>query len=71
MSTQIVSLHYLEGIKSGREAFKRDGFAFAHDEVANLRSTIKGFGADSPVGQFLRGELDFWRHQLKNAQVKS
>lgn len=65
MSTKTYSQHYLDGIKSGREALVRHSISIARDEVANLRSTIKGFPASNPVGQFLRGELDFWLHQLK------
>lgn len=62
--TQKVDASYLEGIKSGREAFRKYGVAIAHEEADNLKRTIKGFERTSPVGQFLRGELDFWRRQL-------
>lgn len=59
-----VSPHYIEGIKEGRAAFERDGIAVAQAELRNLNSTIKGFAASSPVGQMLRGERDFWKHQI-------
>lgn len=59
-----VSPHYIEGIKEGRAAFERDGINIAQDELRNLNSTLKGFAASSPVGQMLRGERDFWKHQL-------
>lgn len=61
---QTVSEHYCNGILEGRKALKKYGVEIAHDELRNLNSTIKGFPASTPVGQFLRGELDFWRHQL-------
>ena len=67
MTMQTVTAEYLEGIKEGRAAFKQHGLSIAHDELANLNSTIKGFAASSPVGQMLRGERDFWRNQLKRA----
>lgn len=67
MTAQTVSQHYLDGIREGRESLKMHGPGIARQEIENLRSTIKGFSADNPVGQFLRGELDFWRHQLKKA----
>lgn len=59
-----VSAHYCDGIKSGREMLDKYGPGIARDELANLNSTIKGFAAYTPVGQFLRGERDFWKHQL-------
>lgn len=62
---QTVSAEYLMGIKEGRERFEQYGVAIAHDELENLRSTIKGFAANTPVGQMLRGERDFWVNQLK------
>jgi hypothetical protein len=64
---QIVSEHYIEGIKEGRAAFKREGLEFGADHLTNLSRTIKGFAASSPVGQMLRGERDFWINQLAKA----
>lgn len=66
---QRVSVHYLEGIKSGRESLRRHGLSIASDELRNLKETIKGFGSASPVGQFLRGERDFWKHQVSNPRA--
>lgn len=62
--TQKVSTYYIEGIKSGREAFRKYGLGIAREELDTLKRTIKGFGRTSPVGQYLRGEFDFWRNQL-------
>lgn len=62
---QTVTPYYLDGIREGRETFKREGMQDAHAHLANLRETIKGFDASSPVGQMLRGERDFWVNQLK------
>ena len=65
MSPQTVSQYYLDGIKEGREAFKREGMEFAVDHLVNLASTIKRFPAKHPVGRMLRGERDFWKNQMK------
>ena len=65
MTTQTVSQYYLDGIKEGREVFKREGMQYAKEHLANLSSTIVGFSAASPVGQMLRGERDFWKNQMK------
>lgn len=62
---QTVTSSYLDGIREGRETFKREGLTDAQAHLDNLRETIKGFDASSPVGQMLRGELDFWVNQLK------
>ena len=63
-----VTQEYLMGIKEGRTLFKQHGISIAQDSIANLKSTIKGFTASSPVGQMLRGELAFWTNQLKIAK---
>ncbi len=68
MTARTVSIYYLEGIEEGRQAFKRHGLAQADDELRNLNSTLKGFSADSPVGQMLRGERDFWLNQIKRGK---
>lgn len=65
---QTVSAEYLLGIKEGRERFNTYGAAIASDELDNLRSTIKGFAASSPVGQMLRGERDFWLNVIKTTK---
>ena len=71
MTAQTVSIHYINGIKEGRQAFERDGLAHADDELRNLNSTLRGFSADSPVGQMLRGERDFWRNQIKRQATRA
>ena len=61
-----VSPHYIDGIKEGRDVFQREGLEYAAQYIENLRSTIKrGLPASHPVGQMLRGELDFWLNQVK------
>ncbi len=65
--TSVVSQYYLEGIKDGRRAFREYGMSIAQSEIDNLKSTLRGFSGQSPVGQMLRGELDFWRNQIKRA----
>jgi len=63
----VVSEMYCEGIKEGRKALEWHGVEIAQDELRNLNSTIKAFSANSPVGQLLRGERDFWKHQVAKA----
>jgi len=64
-----VSTYYIEGIKEGRTCLKKHGTEnfTAQERLDNLNSTIKGFSADTPVGQMLRGERDFWLNQIKRA----
>lgn len=64
MSKQTVSEEYLMGIREGREALRRCGMDIAHQELENLTRTCQMFDASSAVGQYLRGERDFWKHQL-------
>jgi hypothetical protein len=62
------TIAYLDGIREGRDTFRREGIANAAAHLDNLNRTIaSGFAASSPVGQFLRGERDFWRNQIKKA----
>ena len=62
-----VSEMYILGVKEGREVLDKHGLTLSIEErLANLNSTIKGFAASSPVGQMLRGERDFWKHQLSD-----
>ena len=63
---------YLEGIKEGRRGLQERGISVltTEDRIANLRSTIKGYAFSSPVGQLLRGELDFWKNQLKKQTLR-
>jgi DNA-binding MurR/RpiR family transcriptional regulator len=64
-----VTAEYLAGIKDGRKIFKAEGIENAADRLNNLNLTIaSGFGASNPVGQYLRGERDFWRNQIKKAK---
>lgn len=67
MTTE-VSSYYIDGIKEGRAMFDKHGISVAADELSNLNSTIKGFTSSSPVGQMLRGERDFWKHQVSIAK---
>ena len=56
---------YLVGISEGRATFNNEGLTDAAERIRNLKETIKGFAANSSVGQMLRGERDFWINQLK------
>ena len=69
--TRSVTTYYIDGIKSGRESLVRHGIEIASEEVENLKKTIKGFGSSSPVGQFLRGERDFWMHQIARSTTSA
>jgi len=60
-----VTAEYLDGIKEGRAWLRQHGSDDAPAILDNLNRTIKGFDTQSPVGQMLRGERDFWRNQLK------
>lgn len=64
---QQVSQYYLEGIKEGRITLEAYGITdiTIQERIDNLKRTIKGYPASSPVGQMLRGELDFWKNQAK------
>lgn len=63
-----VTAEYIEGIKEGREWLKRHGMTDAAAHLDNLTRTARTFDAQSPVGQMLRGERDFWRNQIKKAK---
>lgn len=67
VTRRAVTAEYLMGIKEGREILAKHGVAdiSIEDRIGNLRSTIKGFAANTQVGQMLRGERDFWLHQQK------
>lgn len=67
-----VTENYLEGIREGRsllKAWQAEGLvdvpALARASIDNLDRLCRQFDAQAPVGQMLRGERDFWRHQLK------
>ena len=63
-----VTQEYLMGIKEGREMFTQHGMSIATAELENIESTMKGFPANTPVGQMLRGERDFWKNQIRIAK---
>lgn len=56
---------YILGIKEGRQTLDKYPEHDIVAEIANLKSTIKGFPANTSVGQMLRGELDFFKNQIK------
>ncbi len=60
-----VTASYVDGIRDARLTFKAEGMEHAVAYLENLNRTIARFGSDSPVGQYLRGERDFWRNQIK------
>ena len=63
-----VSAEYLEGIRDGRAWLREHGPDDAAALLDNLNRTCRMFDAQSPVGQMLRGERDFWRNQIKLAR---
>ena len=62
-----VSEYYIDGIKDGRAYLRQFGAEDAPGIIANIRSTMLGFPASTPVGQRLRGELAFWVNQISMA----
>lgn len=66
---QTVTAEYIEGIKEGRASLRKHGPTIARDELDNLNRTCRLFSAQSPVGQMLRGERDFWRNQIAKGLV--
>ena len=66
-----LTAEYIKGIKEGREWLKRHGMADAGAILDNLERTARTFDAQSPVGQMLRGERDFWRNQIKKGKLKN
>lgn len=65
-----VSHAYITGIKEGRELLKQNPNYNCDDIQAiieNTNDTLKGFTGD--VADMLRGERDFWKHQLKTKGV--
>lgn len=65
-----VTNEYLMGIKEGREWMEKygDDPIEIQENIDGLESTLKGFNRNSPVGQMLLGELDFWKLQQKKAE---
>lgn len=74
MTTQTVTREYIEGIKEGRQFMARFGAepGFSIEEhIAATRATLKGFGKNSPVGQMLQGEIDFFKNQISKQKGAS
>jgi hypothetical protein len=63
-----VSQYYIDGIRDGRAWFKQYGMDMAEAHLDTLTRTARTFDAQSPIGQMLRGERDFWRNKLKGAK---
>ena len=62
---QTVTADYLDGIRDARAWFKQYGMDGAQSHLDTIERVCRQFGAHTPVGQGLRGERDFWRHQIK------
>lgn len=62
------SQFYIEGILEGADYAKKYGTEDAAALISNLNPLIKSFPASSSVGQMLRGERDYWKHQLAKAK---
>lgn len=63
-----VTQDYLNGIREGRAWLRKYGAVDAQTHLGNLTATARAFDAQSPVGQMLRGERDFWRNQIKKGK---
>jgi hypothetical protein len=71
MATQTVTQAYLDGIIEGRD-FKRHCVecgdtidrAFIADHIATIERTMAQ-GFSGAMRDFMRGERDYWRNQLK------
>lgn len=59
----VITAEYLDGIKDGRSFLNLNPGSNPTDEISSIRRTMRGFPPSSQVGQHLRGQLDFWRHQ--------
>jgi hypothetical protein len=66
---QTVTQYYLDGIAEGRAWLRKYGNDDAVELLANVTATARTFDAQSPVGQMLRGERDFWRLQVKKLRA--
>lgn len=62
-----VTQEYIAGIREGRAILKAEGAGDIAARIRNLVSCVRFAGSQSPVGQFHRGELDFWRGQARKA----
>jgi len=65
VTSKTVTAEYLDGIREGRAWLREHGAEDAPALLDNLNRTCRMFAAQSPVGQMLRGERDFWRNQIK------
>lgn len=67
--TRTVSQHYLDGIREGRAVLRDCPDTIQPEDypgvLAGLETLCRDHPADSPMGQFHRGERDFWRNQLR------
>jgi hypothetical protein len=73
--TQTVSQYYIEGISEGvsmLKAWQAEGLTdvteLARASLTNVDRLCRQYDAQSPVGQLMRGERDFWRNKLKGAK---
>jgi hypothetical protein len=74
MTTQTVSQAYLDGISEGRD-FQRFCIAagdtldraFITDHIAAIERTMAQ-GFSGTMRDFMRGERDFWRNQIKKGK---
>jgi hypothetical protein len=73
--SQTVSQQYLDGILEGRallRAWQAEGLTdvteLARASLTNVDRLCRQYDAQSPVGQLMRGERDFWRNKLKGAK---
>lgn len=65
-----VTAEYLMGIAEGRQYLRAYPDTSPREAFDGCVRTIRsGFDAQSPVGQILRGERDFWRNQLRMANA--
>ena len=60
-----VAQEYIDGILEGAKAFKLYSLEDAQERLEGLERLCKRFDAQSPVGQMMRGERDFWRNKLR------
>ncbi len=67
-----VTQEYIEGIREGRSYLNKFNPSLQDmlDVFENVKATAKKFAANTPVGQMLRGERDFWALQIKKAKSK-
>lgn len=71
MNRQTVTAEYIQGIKDGRQWFKRfePDMQMMNDNVRNIKETMRTFGA-GPVKDMLRGELHFMQQAIKSELTK-